>query len=155
MDINDAIFNAVKENLKNANLNEGNMNFDGCETDLNNMNFNGCEANFEDETSLLLKICSGKANEEEKEKWKEITGLSEEVTNQLIESFEKGYKTASEMDDETEIIKTLKAEAETMKAEAETMKAEAETMKAEIKELNRKVDFIMEKMDMKNYSQFM
>ena len=141
MDINDAIFNAVKENLKNANLDEYEANF-------NNMNL-------EDETSLLLKICSGKANEEEKEKWKEITGLSEEVTNQLVESFEKGYKTASEMDDETETIKTLKAEAETMKAEAKTMKAETETMKAEIKELNRKVDVIMEKMDMKNYSQFM
>jgi len=102
-DINDTIFNAVKANLEKS-------------SDIND---------------LLLKICSGTATEEEKEKWNLETELPEEVTNKLIQSFEKGYNTASEFD-----------------------KDEIKELKKEVKELSKKVDFLMEKIDMTNYSQF-
>jgi len=102
-DINETIFKAVKDNLENG-------------SDVN---------------ELLLKICSGKADEEEKQKWKEVTGLNEEDTDKLVESFEKGYNAALEMDT-----------------------SELEFLKKEVEELKKKVDFLMTKIDMTNYSQF-
>ena len=104
MDINDAIFNSVKANLESS-------------SDIN---------------EILLKICSGKATQEEKEKWEELTGLTEEDTNKLTESFEKGYNAASKLDNNDEL----------------------EILKKEVKELKKKVDFLMTKEDMSNYSQF-
>lgn len=106
MDINETIFNAVKSNLENSDIND-----------------------------LLLKICSGTATEEEKERWNKETELPEEVTNKLVTSFEKGYKIASEFD-------------------SSDKNEEIEELKNEIKELNKKVDFIMKNVDMTNYSQF-
>ena len=111
MDINDTIFNAVKANLENSDIND-----------------------------LLLKICSGTASEEEKEKWNKETELPEEITNKLISSFEKGYKTALEFDNDDD--------------DNDNDKKEIEELKNEVKELNKKVEFIMQKIDMTNYSQF-
>jgi hypothetical protein len=49
-------------------------------------------------TELLLKVCSGNANEKEKEEWNKITGLDENDNKQLKETFAQGYQMASQLD---------------------------------------------------------
>jgi len=69
MEINDAIFDAVKANLTN-------------DSDMNS-------------NELVMKICLGTATEEEKEEWKKTTNLPEE---KLKEFCDIGYNFASNID---------------------------------------------------------
>ena len=86
-------------------------------------------------TELLYKICTDQASEKEKEEWKNTTQLSDEVNEQLKQSYSVGYGIASKLDlshhdDFVEEFRSVVSE----------FRSIVEELRSDITDLKRKVD---------------
>jgi len=105
--------------------------------DINDTIFNIVKSNLTDDVNpeTFLKICSGSATEEEKEK----CGLSEEIIEKLKNSCDVGYNMASNLDKERNEVSELKLEVSELKLEIEELKKENLEMKEQIEMLKKLV----------------
>ena len=105
--------------------------------DINDTIFNIVKSNLTDDVNpeTFLKICSGSATEEEKEK----CGLSEEIIEKLKNSCDVGYNMASNLDKERNEVSELKLEVSELKLEFEELKKENLEMKEQIEMLKKLV----------------
>lgn len=105
--------------------------------DINDTIFNIVKSNLTDDVNpeTFLKICSGSATEEEKEK----CGLSEEIIEKLKNSCDVGYNMASNLDKERNEVSELKLEVSELKLEFEELKKENLKMKEQIEMLKKLV----------------
>ena len=78
--------------------------------DLNDAIFNSVKTSLEKGDDMLVKICMGTATEEEKKKWQDEKGLSDEVVNQLKEYCDIGYNTACKLDNQVEQQRKLEVQ---------------------------------------------
>lgn len=103
--------------------------------DINDTIFNIVKSNLTDDVNpeTFLKICSGSATEEEKEK----CGLSEEIIEKLKNSCDVGYNMASNLDKERNEVSELKLEVSELKLEFEELKKENLEMKEQIEMLKK------------------
>jgi len=104
--------------------------------DINDTIFNIVKSNLTDDVNpeTFLKICSGSATEEEKEK----CGLSEEIIEKLKNTCDAGYNMASNLDKERNEVSELKLEVSELKLEFEELKKENLEMKEQIEMLKKK-----------------
>lgn len=105
--------------------------------DINDTIFNIVKSNLTDDVNpeTFLKICSGSATEEEKEK----CGLSEEIIEKLKNSCDVGYNMASNLDKERNEVSELKLVVSELKLEFEELKKENIEMKEQIEILKKLV----------------
>lgn len=103
--------------------------------DINDTIFNIVKSNLTDDVNpeTFLKICSGSATEEEKEK----CGLSEEIIEKLKNSCDVGYNMASNLDKERNEVSELKLVVSELKLEFEELKKENIEMKEQIEILKK------------------
>ena len=68
---------------------------------LNDVIFNSVKGSLNGD-DMLVKICMGTATEEEKKKWQDEKGLSDEIISSLKEYCDIGYNTACQLDCQVE-----------------------------------------------------
>ena len=108
--------------------------------DINDTIFNIVKSNLTDDVNpeTFLKICSGSATEEEKEK----CGLSEEIIEKLKNSCDVGYNMASNLDKERNEVSELKLEVSELKLEVSELKLEFEELKKENLEMKEQIEML-------------
>jgi len=108
--------------------------------DINDTIFNIVKSNLTDDVNpeTFLKICSGSATEEEKEK----CGLSEEIIEKLKNSCDVGYNMASNLDKERNEVSELKLVVSELKLEVSELKLEFEELKKENIEMKEQIEIL-------------
>lgn len=108
--------------------------------DINDTIFNIVKSNLTDDVNpeTFLKICSGSATEEEKEK----CGLSEEIIEKLKNSCDVGYNMASNLDKERNEVSELKLVVSELKLEVSELKLEIEELKKQNIEMKEQIEIL-------------
>lgn len=107
--------------------------------DLNDAIFNSVKTSLEKSDDMLVKICMGTATEEEKKKWRDEKGLSDEVVNQLKEYCDIGYNTACKLDSQVEQQRKLESARDT---EYASLLEKVEVLTLEVSRLTERVNHL-------------
>ncbi len=106
---------------------------------LNDAIFDSVKNSLENGDDMLIKICMGTATDDEKKKWQQEKGLTDEVISSLKEYCDIGYNTACKLDNQVEQQRKLESVRD---KDYTSLLEKVETLTLEVSRLTERVNHL-------------